>query len=141
MRFMMMVIPEGYASAAPDTVPSAEAVAKMIQYNKALQRAGILLAMEGLLPPSTGAHISYATGKATVADGPFPEAKEAIGGYWIIQPARGKKPSNGQSGLPPRGARHDGEDVWEGASVCTGSRDFAANRHESLEQDSGKPEG
>jgi hypothetical protein len=85
MRFMMMVIPKGYESAAPDAVPSAQAAAKMMQYNKALQKAGVLLALDGLLPPSTGARISYAGGKAKVTDGPFPEAKEVIGGYWIIQ--------------------------------------------------------
>jgi hypothetical protein len=85
MRFMMRVIPEGYASAAPDFAPSSEAVAKMMEYNKSLQRAGVLLALDGLCPPSTGARISYADGKPTVSDGPFAEAKEVIGGYWIIQ--------------------------------------------------------
>ena len=76
MRFMMMVIHE---SSAPD------AVAKMMEYNKALQKAGVLLALDRLFPPSTGARISYADGKATVTDGPFAETKEVIGGYWIIQ--------------------------------------------------------
>ncbi len=85
MRFMMMVIPEGYGSAAPNAAPSAEVVAKMMEYNKSLQKAGVLLALDGLFPPSTGARISYAKGKPTVIDGPFAEAKEAIGGYWIIQ--------------------------------------------------------
>jgi hypothetical protein len=85
MRFMMIVIPKGYESAAPDAVPSAEAVAKMMGYNKSLQQAGVLLALDGLLPPSTGARISFADGKALVTDGPFAEAKEVIGGYWIIQ--------------------------------------------------------
>ena len=85
MRFMMMVIPEGYESAAPDAVPSAEAVAKMMEYNKALQKDGVLLAVDGLCPPSTGARISYADGKPTVTDGRFAEAKEVIGDYWIIQ--------------------------------------------------------
>jgi hypothetical protein len=85
MRFMMIVIPKGYESAAPDAVPSAKAVAKMMEYNKSLQKAGVLLALDGLFPPSTGARISYSEGKATVTDGPFAEAKEAIGGYWIIQ--------------------------------------------------------
>ena len=50
-----------------------------------LQKAGVLLAVDGLLPPSAGARISYLDGKATVADGPFAEAKEAIGGYWVLQ--------------------------------------------------------
>lgn len=85
MRFMMMVIPKGYESAAPGAVPSAEAVAKMAEYNKSLQQAGVLLALDGLLPPSTGARISFSDGKPTVTDGPFSEAKEVIGGYWIIQ--------------------------------------------------------
>jgi len=85
MRFMMIVIPKGYESAAPDAMPSADAMAKMMEYNKALQRAGVLLGLDGLMPPSTGARICYADGKATVTDGPFPEAKEVIGGYWIIQ--------------------------------------------------------
>lgn len=85
MRFMMIVIPKGYESAAPDAVPSAETAARMAEYNKSLQQAGILLALDGLLPPSTGARISYADGKATATDGPFAEAKEVIGGYWMIQ--------------------------------------------------------
>jgi hypothetical protein len=85
MRFMMIVIPKGYESAAPDAVPSAEAVAKMMEYNKSLQKAGVLLALDGLMPPSTGARVSFADGKVTVTDGPFAEAKEVIGGYWIIQ--------------------------------------------------------
>ena len=85
MRFMMIVIPKGYESATPNTVPSVEAVAKMQEYNQTLQKAGVLLALDGLFPPATGARISYLDGKATVTDGPFAEVKEVIGGYWIIQ--------------------------------------------------------
>ncbi len=85
MRFMMMVIPKGYESAAPNAVPSAEAIGKMMEYNYSLGKAGILLALDGLLPPSAGARVSFSDGKATVTDGPFAEAKEAIGGYWIIE--------------------------------------------------------
>ena len=85
MRFMMIVIPKGYETAAPDAAPAPEAVSKMMEYNKSLQKAGVLLALDGLLPPSTASRISFANGKAAVTDGPFAEAKEAIGGYWIIQ--------------------------------------------------------
>ena len=85
MRFMVMAIPEGYGSAAPDVAPSAEAVAKMMEYNKSLQKAGVLLALDGLFPPSTGARISDMDGKSTVTEGPFAQSKEVIGGYWIIQ--------------------------------------------------------
>jgi hypothetical protein len=85
MRFMMIVIPKGYESTAPDFVPSAEGVARMAEYNRSLQQAGVLLALDGLFPPSAGARISFSDGKATVTDGPFAETKEAIGGYWMIQ--------------------------------------------------------
>ena len=85
MRFMMIVIPRGYEAAAPDTVPDAKSVARMMEYNRSLQKAGVLLALDGLLPPSTGARVVYTGGKAAVTDGPFAQAKEAIGGYWIIQ--------------------------------------------------------
>ena len=85
MRFIMLVIPQGYEKAAPDAVPNAEAVSKMMEYNKSLRQAGVLLALDGLLPPSAGARVSHKDGKAIVTDGPFAEAKEVIGGYWIIQ--------------------------------------------------------
>jgi hypothetical protein len=48
----------------------------MMQYNKALQKASVLLALDGLFPPSTGARISYADGKLTVTDGPFAETNQ-----------------------------------------------------------------
>ncbi len=85
MRFMMLMIPKGYEAAAPGTMPDAEAVAAMMKYNESLQQAGVLLAAEGLHPPSMGARVSFAAGKPKVTDGPFAEAKEVLGGYWLIQ--------------------------------------------------------
>lgn len=85
MRFMMLMIPKGYESAAPDATPDAEAVAKMMKYNESLRKAGVLLALDGLHPPSTGARVSFEGGKPKVTDGPFAEAKEVLGGYWLIQ--------------------------------------------------------
>ena len=85
MRFMMLMIPKGYESAAPGVMPSAEAVAAMSRYNESLQKAGVLLALDGLHPPSMGARVSFAGGKPKVTDGPFAEAKEVLGGYWMIQ--------------------------------------------------------
>ena len=85
MRFMMLMIPKGYEKAAPGTAPDAKAVAPMMKYNEALQKAGVLLALDGLHPPSTGARVSFAGGKPKVTDGPFAEAKEVVGGYWMIQ--------------------------------------------------------
>ena len=57
----------------------------MMKYNEALQKAGVLLALDGLHPPSTGARVTFAEGKPRVTDGPFSEAKEVLGGYWMIQ--------------------------------------------------------
>ena len=85
MRFMMLMIPKGYESAAPGTMPDAKSVEAMMRYNESLQKAGVLLALDGLHPPSMGARVSFAGGKPKVTDGPFPEAKEVLGGYWMIQ--------------------------------------------------------
>jgi hypothetical protein len=85
MRFMMLMIPKGYEKAAPGAMPDAEAVAAMMQYTESLQKAGVLLALDGLHPPSMGARVSFAGGKPTVTDGPFIESKEVVGGYWMIQ--------------------------------------------------------
>lgn len=85
MRFMLLVIPKGYESAAAGTMPDAEGVAKMMKYNQSLQQAGVLLALDGLHPPAMGARVTYSGGRPTVKDGPFPEAKEVLGGYWMIE--------------------------------------------------------
>ena len=85
MRFMMLMIPKGYETAKPGTVPDAKAVAAMMKYNELLQKAGVLLALDGLHPPSTGARVSFPGGKPKVTDGPFAEVKEVVGGYWMIQ--------------------------------------------------------
>ena len=84
-RFMMLMIPKGYESAKPGAMPDAKAVAAMMKYNESLQKAGVLLALDGLHPPSMGARITFPGGKAKVTDGPFAEAKEVLGGYWMIQ--------------------------------------------------------
>ena len=85
MRFMMLMIPKGYEQAAPGTMPDSKAVAAMMKFNESLQKAGVLLALDGLHPPSMGARVSFSAGKVTVTDGPFAEAKEVLGGYWMIQ--------------------------------------------------------
>jgi hypothetical protein len=82
---MMLVIPKGYEEAAPGTMPDAKAVEAMMKYNESLQKAGVLLALDGLHPPSMGARVSFEGGKPAVTDGPFAESKEVVGGYWMIQ--------------------------------------------------------
>jgi hypothetical protein len=85
MRFMMLMIPKGYEKAAPGAMPDAKAVAAMMKYNESLQKAGVLPGLDGLHPPSMGARVTFSGGKAKVTDGPFAEAKEVVGGYWMIQ--------------------------------------------------------
>ena len=85
MRFMMLMIPKGYGQAKPGTLPEAKAIETMMKYNEELQKAGVLLALEGLHPPSMGSRISFAGGKPKVTDGPFAEATEVLGGFWMIQ--------------------------------------------------------
>ena len=85
MRFMMLMIPPGYEKAVVGAVPTPEQVAQMTKYNQALQQAGVLLAVDGLHPPAVGARVSFPGGKPVVTDGPFSEAKEVVGGYWMIQ--------------------------------------------------------
>src|SRR3954471_18802361 len=85
MRFMMLMIPRGYEHVAPGTMPEPKAVEAMMKYNAQLQKAGVLLALDGLHPPSEAARITFTAGTPTVTDGPFAEAKEVVGGYWMIQ--------------------------------------------------------
>lgn len=85
MRFMMLMIPKGYESAAPGTMPDPKAVEAMMKYNESLKEAGVLLAVDGLHPPSMGARVSFSGGKPTVTEGPFPGVTEVLGGYWMIQ--------------------------------------------------------
>ena len=68
-------------------MPEAKAVEAMMKYNAELQKAGVLLSLDGLHPPSMGARVSFPGGKPVVTDGPFAEAKEVLGGYWMIEVA------------------------------------------------------
>jgi len=57
----------------------------MMKYNEELAKAGVLLSLDGLHPLSKGARVAFSGGKSSVSDGPFTEAKEVVGGYWMIQ--------------------------------------------------------
>lgn len=85
MRFMLLVIPKGYPEAPAGATPPVELVAKMAKFNDSLTRAGVLLGLDGLHPPAAGARVRFNGGKGTATDGPFAEAKEVVGGYWMLQ--------------------------------------------------------
>ena len=86
MRFMMVIFRrDNYSSTKPAEVDDVAAFEAMGKYNDQLKKAGILLAMDGLTPPSMGARLTYNGGKAKITDGPFTESKEVIAGYWMIE--------------------------------------------------------
>ncbi|MFO1321613.1 MAG: YciI family protein [Burkholderiales bacterium] len=84
MRFMLLMIPKGYETAEPGTLPEGDRVAEMMKFNEDLLTSGALISCEGLHPVSMGARVSFATGKPVVTDGPFVETHEVLGGYWLI---------------------------------------------------------
>jgi hypothetical protein len=81
MRFMMLMIPN---ISEENWMPSAEAVAAMSKYNESLTKAGVLLSLDGLHPPTKGARVSFSRETPTITDGPIAGPKEVIGGYWLI---------------------------------------------------------
>ena len=82
MRFMVIV--KANADTEAGQLPSTELLAAMGKYNEDLVKAGVMLAGEGLQPSSKGARIRFsADNKRTVVDGPFPETKELIAGFWL----------------------------------------------------------
>jgi len=81
MRVMLMI----KGDPEPGAVPSEELLTEMGSYNDELQKAGVLLDLAGLLPSAEGRRVRFAGGDRTVIDGPFPESKQLIAGYWILQ--------------------------------------------------------
>lgn len=80
MRYMIIV-----KTTEPAPPPSSELIAAMGKFNDELIEAGVLLVAEGLQPSKSGAKVKRQGGKVVVQDGPFTEAKELIGGFWIIK--------------------------------------------------------
>jgi hypothetical protein len=83
MRFMMLVKADKNTEAG--VMLEEELIAEMMQYNKELSKAGVLLDLAGLQPSSKGARVKFSGGKRTVIDGPFTPTNDLIAGYWLIQ--------------------------------------------------------
>ena len=82
MRFMVIV--KASKDSEAGVMPSQQLLAEMGKYNEELAKAGVMVAGEGLQPTSKGARVRFSGDKRTVIDGPFPETKELIAGYWIF---------------------------------------------------------
>lgn len=83
MRFMIIV--KATEDSEAGKMPSTELLTAMGKFNEELVNAGVLLAGEGLQPSSKGARIRYEGTQRTVIDGPFPETRELVAGFWLIQ--------------------------------------------------------
>ena len=79
----VMVIGKASAASEAGEMPSAEMFAAMEKFNEELINAGILLDGTGLTPSSRGARVRFSGSNRTVTDGPFPETKELIAGFWV----------------------------------------------------------
>lgn len=142
MRFMMLMIPKGYESAAAGTLPSADAVAAMMKYNEELQKAGVLLSLEGLHPPSMGARVTFPGGKPRVSDGPFTEAREVLGGFWMINVASREEAIQWASRCPAaENETIELRQVMEMSDFPSDVQEAAAGFTEMQQAPSGKSEG
>ena len=83
MRFIVMV--KATKDSEAGVLPDEKLLADMGKYNEELVKAGVMLAGEGLQASSKGARVRFSGSKRTVIDGPFPETKELIAGYWLFQ--------------------------------------------------------
>ena len=83
MRFMVMV--KATKDSEAGVMPDEKLLADMGKFNEELAKAGVLLAGEGLHPSAQGARVRFSGDKRSVIDGPFPETKELIAGYWLWQ--------------------------------------------------------
>ena len=81
MRVMVMV--KATEESEAGVMPSEQLLTDMMKFNEELVNAGVMLAGEGLHPSSKAKRVRFSGAKRTVIDGPFPETKELIAGYWI----------------------------------------------------------
>jgi len=79
----VMVFVKATPSSEAGELPSEELVTQMMAYNEELVKAGIMLGGDGLKPSSAGVRVHFSGRKRTVSDGPFPETKELVAGYWL----------------------------------------------------------
>ena len=108
MRFMMLV--KASKDSEAGMMPDDALIAAMTRYNEEMAKAGILLDLAGLQPSSKGARIKFSGGTPTVTDGPFPETKDLIAGYWLIQVNSKQEAIDWAKRCPsPHGAGTEGE--------------------------------
>ncbi|NUO80476.1 YciI family protein [candidate division KSB1 bacterium] len=83
MRFMILI--KANKDSEAGVMPDEKLLTEMGKYNEELVKAGVMLAGEGLHPSSKGVRVKFSGGKQIVTDGPFPETKELLAGFWLWQ--------------------------------------------------------
>ena len=83
MKFMILIKASPQSEAG--ILPSEALIAEMGKFNEQMVHAGVMLAGEGLHPSSKGARVLISGDKRTVVEGPFPEIKDLVAGFWLIQ--------------------------------------------------------
>ena len=83
MRVMVLIKANEQSEAGE--MPSQKLLEEMTAFNEELVKAGVMLAGDGLHPSSKGARVIFSGSDRKVVDGPFPETKELLGGYWVWQ--------------------------------------------------------
>src|SRR6476659_1430546 len=82
MRFMVLL--QANKTTESGALPDEKILTEMGKYNEELVKAGVMQAGEGLQPSSKGARVKFSGDKRTVTNGPFPEAKDLVAGFWIF---------------------------------------------------------
>lgn len=80
-----MIMIKATRNSEAGVMPGEELLTEMGKFNEALMEAGVLLSGEGLHPSSKGKRVRFPGGKERVVDGPFPETKDLVAGFWIWQ--------------------------------------------------------
>jgi hypothetical protein len=110
MRFMLICYPKDYPTAKPGWVPDMTDIEDTRKFHEEMGAAGVLVALDGLTPPATmSARITRENGKVKVTDGPFTEAKEVVGGYYVLEVKSREEAIAWASRIP----RKDGEMIVE----------------------------
>jgi hypothetical protein len=85
MKFMAIV--KATAESEKGMMPSESKLEEMAVFNETLVKAGVMLDGAGLQPSSRGARVRFSGDKKTVINGPFPETRELVAGFWVIEAA------------------------------------------------------
>jgi hypothetical protein len=128
MRYMLLCYPKDYSTAKAGWVPNMTDIEDTRKFHEEMGAAGVLVALDGLTPPATmSARIERKDGEIKVTDGPFTEAKEVVGGYYVLEVKSREEAIQWASRIP----RKDGEMIVEVRRFFDMS-DFGAPAQEQL---------